>query len=264
MRFPPLIKLRTLIPLLLVIVLTHACIPQKETVYFQEKSKRNNYENPYGAPESVTEKYFLRPNDQLYIHVNTSNPKLSEYFNPGRGSSGGVTQQNTMLYTYPINDQMEIDFPFVGKINLQGCNLVMAKERIAQALKPFLSDAQLVVRISGPSFVALGEFGRVGRIDMGKEQITIYEAVALAGEVKPYGKKRKVKIVRPTPQGSEFFYVDLTDKNLVDSDHYYIYHNDMLYVRPMKARAWGIGESFSFGVAGSLIAIYLTVQALVK
>ena len=264
MDFPPLFKLRTLIPLVWVIVLAHACIPQKETVYFQEKSTQKNYKNPYGEQESITDKYYLRPNDQLYIHVNTSNPKLAEYFNPARGSSGGQTQQSSMLYTYPINDQMEIDFPFVGKINLQGCNLVMAKERIAQALQPFLSDAQLTVRLSTPSFVALGEFGRVGRIDMGKEQITIYEAVALAGEVKPYGKKRKVKIVRPTPDGSEFFYIDLTDKNLVDSDHFYIYPNDILYVRPMKARVWGIGESFSFGVAGSLLAIYLTIQALVK
>lgn len=239
------------------------CIPQKETVYFQDHTNRKNYDNPYGLPETITEKYILRPNDQLYINVSTSNPKLSEYFNPSRNTTSG-SQQSTMLYNYPIDDNMDIDFPFVGKINLAGCTRAAAKQKITEALEPFLTDAQVTVRLSGASFVALGEFGRVGRIDMGKEQVTIYEAVALAGDIKPYGKKRKVRIGRPTPEGTKFHFVDLTDKNLVDSEYYYIYNNDIIYVRPMKARAWGIGESFSFGVAGSLLAIYLTFQALLK
>ena len=241
-----------------------SCIPQKETVYFQDHTSRKDYENPYNLPKTITEKYILQPNDQLYINVSTSNPKLAEYFNPGRSAAIGGQQQSNLLYTYPIDDNMDIDFPFVGKINLAGCNRAAAKQKITEALEPFLTDAQVTVRLSGASFVALGEFGRVGRIDMGKEQVTIYEAVALAGDIKPYGKKRKVRIGRPTPEGTKFHYVDLTDKNLVDSDYYYIYNNDIIYVRPMKARAWGIGESFSFGVAGSLIAIYLTFQALLK
>ncbi len=247
----------------LTVIILNSCIPQRETVYFQDQSGRKNYENKFGKPESITGKYILMPNDQLYIHVSTSNPKLSEYFNPSRNIIAGA-QQSTALYTYPIDDNMDIDFPFVGKINLQGCNNATAKQRITQALEPFLSDAQVTVRLLNASFVAIGEFGRPGRIDMGKEQITIYEAVGLAGEIKPYGKKRKVKIVRPTPAGSVFYYIDLTDKNLVDSDLFYIYNNDVIYVRPMKARAWGIGESFSFGVAGSVLAIYLTIQALTK
>jgi polysaccharide export outer membrane protein len=86
----------------------------------------------------------------------------------------------------------------------------------------------------------------------------------MAGDVKPSGKKRQVKIVRPTQDGSEFFYVDLTDKNLVNSDHYYVYNNDVIYVRPMKAKAWGIGETFPYGLVGSLLALFITVQALIK
>ena len=244
-------------------LLINGCIPQRETVYFQDQSTGNNYKNPYGEQVVITEKYILKPNDQLFINVTTSNTKLSEYFNPNRSSSG-ASQQSTMLYTYPIDDNMDIDFPFVGKINLKGCTRAQAKQKITDALLPFLSDAQLTVRIPGASFVALGEFGRVGRIDMGKEQITIYEAVAMAGDVKPSGKKRKVKIVRPTLEGSEFFYVDLTDKNLVDSDHFYVYNNDVIYVRPMKAKAWGIGETFPYGLVGSLLALFITVQALIK
>lgn len=248
---------------ILIIVFFTGCVSQKETVYFQDHSDRGAYKNPYGNQGAITEKYILRPNDQLYIHVTTSNTKLSEYFNPSRNASG-ATQQSTMLYTYSIDDNMNIDFPFVGKINLTGCTRSGAKQKITEALEPFLSDAQVTVKISGASFIALGEFGSVGRIDMGKEQVTIFEAIAMAGEIKPYGKKRKVKIVRPTPQGSVFYYVDLTDKNLVDSDHFYIYNNDVIYVRPLKAKAWGIGETFPYGLVGSLLALFITVHTLTK
>jgi len=257
-----------LILFLLSVLFLNGCIPQKQTVYFQDLSQKRNYENKYGEIDGITNKYKLRPNDRLYIYVTTSNPKLSEYFNLGRTGTSNVSAQNLTLFSYIIDDEMNIDFPFVGKINLDDCTRYEAKEKIIAALIPFLSDAQVTVRLFDTSFIALGEFGKPGRIDMGKEQVTIFEAVALAGEIKPYGKKKKVHIIRPTPEGSISYIVDLTDRNLIDSEFYYIYSNDIIYVRPMKARMWGIGESFSLGVAGGVIgsalALTMSIIALTK
>jgi len=227
----------------------------------QDLNRNKDYENPFGKLEDIVDKYKLMPNDQLFVNIYTSNPKLSEYFNPGRIGSSGSNTQNLSLYAYIIDDEMNIEVPFVGKVNLSGCTRVEARERINDALKPFLSDAQVTVRLYNSTFIALGEFGRVGRIDMGKEQITIFEAVALAGDIRPYGKKKQVQIMRPTPDGAQIFFVDLTDRNIIDSEQYYIYCNDVLYVRPMKARAFGISETFSFGVIGSVMAFTLSIFA---
>ncbi|MDR2927764.1 MAG: polysaccharide biosynthesis/export family protein [Cytophagaceae bacterium] len=250
----------------------NGCIPQRETVYLRDLSEEKDYENPYSELKSITDRYQLRPNDQLYIQVTTSDPKLSEFFNPSRlGGALGSANQSLSLYTYVIDDNMDIDFPFVGKINLKECTRVMAEEKVTEVLQPFLKEAQVLVRLYNSSFIALGEFGNVGRIDMGKEQVTIFEAVALAGDIKSHGKKRQVQITRPTSNGSVTFFVDLTDRNIVDSDQYYIYSNDIIYVRPMKAKSWGFGESFSFGIfsstigmVSSTIALIFTIQALKK
>lgn len=254
---------RILLLNLLTLIVLNGCIPQKETVYFQDHESRKNYQNPYGEQDGITEKYILRPNDALFIRVSTSNPLLSEFFNPG-GNNQTTATATSPLYTYPIDDDYNIDFPFVGTINLKNCNRRQATEKIREALLPYVTDAQLTVRLSNPSFIALGETSSRGRIAMGKDQVTIYEAIALAGDVRPFGKKRAVKIIRPTQEGSETFFVDLTDNNLVDSDHYYIYPNDIIYIRPMKAKTWGIGESFSFGVFSSVLAMYFTLNALFK
>ena len=253
-----------LINAVILLSLLNSCIPQKQTVYLQDLSQNAGYQNPYGEIDGITNKYKLRVNDQLYIHVFTSNPKLSEYFNIGRSSNTNVSNQNISLYSYVIDNEMNIDFPFVGKINLEGCTVTTAKEQIIKSLDTFLNDAQITIRLYNSSFVALGEFGRVGRIDMGKEQITIFEAVALAGDIKLTGKKKKVMVTRPTPEGSVSYFIDLTDRNILDSDKYYIYNNDILYVRPMKAKQWGFGETFSFGIIGSVLAFTISILALTK
>ncbi|WP_026472969.1 polysaccharide biosynthesis/export family protein [Alkaliflexus imshenetskii] len=250
--------------ILICIVGLAGCIPHKEIIYFQDHSERKNYENPYAPIDGITEKYILQPNDYLTIRVTSSNPKLTEFFNPGGSTQAVTATTQSPLYQYPIDDNHEIDFPFVGKINLKGATRAQATELIREALLPFVTDAQITVRLANPSFIALGETNTRGRIAMGKEQITIFEAIALAGDVRTFGKKRKVKIIRPTSDGAQSFYIDITDKNLLDSDKYYIYPNDILYIRPMRARAWGIGESFSFGILTSALALYLTVSALIK
>ncbi|GAO31088.1 polysaccharide biosynthesis/export family protein [Geofilum rubicundum] len=255
---------RTSLLLIFLVIIFNGCIPQKETVYFQDLDDRRGYENPYGELETITEFYLLKPNDALSIRVTTSNPKLSEFFNMGMGNQSNAATSQSPLYTYPIDDHYNIDFPFVGLINLENCTRKEATERIKLALLPFVSDAQVTVRLANPSFIALGETNSRGRISMGKEQVTIYEAIALAGDVRPFGKKKQVKIIRPTKDGSETFHVDLTDNNLLNSDRYYIYPNDIIYIRPMKAKTWGIGESFSFGILTSAIAMYLTLNALFK
>ncbi|TCO09352.1 polysaccharide export outer membrane protein [Natronoflexus pectinivorans] len=254
-------KIKILSPVLILFMLYfNSCIPHREIIYFQDLEDTKGYDNPFGELETVTERYILQPNDALIIRVRTSNPQLYEFFN--MTSSQNVAQATQ--WTYPIDDNYEIDFPFVGKINLKGCTRQEAKERIIEALLPFLSDAQVTVRIANPSFVALGEFTSRGRIAMGRDQVNIFEAVALAGDVRPFGKKRELTIIRPTMDGSETIVVDLTDRNLIDSDHFYIYPNDILYIRPMRARQWGIGESFSFGILTSLIAFYFTLNAILN
>ncbi len=238
-----------------------SCVPQRETVYLQDHSDKKDYENSYGRYKTITDKYFLLPNDYLYIHVRTPDPKLSEFFNQ-TSTTGNNNTQNQKFFYYLIDDSMNIDFPYVGLINLEGCNIQMAKNRVREALKPFLKDADLIVKLAYNTFTVLGEVGKPGVINMDKEQITIFEAFAKAGDIQFFGKKKKVKLVRQTPKGEITYIFDLTDQNIVNSEYYYIYPNDLLYVRSMKAKMWGIGESFSIGIITSALALALTIYTL--
>ncbi len=241
------------------VIFIASCIPQKELLYLQEKESIIEYEKA----EEITGKYILQPNDYLIIQVSTFDPKISDFFNSTRG--GNMGGQSSNLYMYMIDDDMNIDFPYAGKINLKDCNLERAKEKIKKDLNPYLKDANILVRLGNNSFTILGEVGSPGLHRMSKDQMTIFEVMGVAGDVTSFGKRKDIKIVRPNGDGTyNTFVVDITDHKIIGSDHYYIYPNDLIYVRPMRARQLGIGESISLGVFSTLLALGLTIITLTK
>jgi polysaccharide biosynthesis/export protein len=248
------------------IALLASCIPQKELMYLQDKvEKDKNYVNPYDTTQQITGLYYLKPNDYIRIEVNSLDPKVSEFFNlSSTNSASGMLQNNIAFVSYLIDDQMNIDFPYAGKINLRGCNIPLAKQRIEQALKPYLTDMSLKVNLAYSTFTILGEVRSPGVKNMSKEQITIFEALALSGDLTIYAKRKKVKLMRQTAKGPQIYVFDVTDKNIINSEYYYIYPNDFIYIKPMKAKIFGIGESFTFGIITTAVATYLTISALAK
>jgi len=239
-----------------VLLLTTGCIPLKETMYMQGGKQPEAKDTLL----SITDEYYLRPNDYLYISVSTADTKLSTFFNSGSQSSGGQT--NSKFTYYLIDDKMNIDFPFVGQINLKDCNLKMAKAKIRIALLPYLNEANLIVKLANTQYTILGEVRKPGVLDMKKDQVTIFEAIADAGDLTTYAKRKEVVLLRKTKKGEQTHVLDLTNPSIINSEYYYIYPNDLIYIRPMKARQWGIGETIPYGLIASVLALYLTIQSI--
>lgn len=267
MSFTKILSTKTIWVYIIAIAALSSCIPQKELMYLQDQAEKNkDYKNPFDTTAQITGVYFLRPNDYIRVEVNSLDPKVSEFFNLTNTNSSGAgnIQNNIAFISYQIDDHMNIDFPYAGKINLAGCNIPMAKTRIEQALKPYLTDMSLKVDLALSTFTVLGEVRSPGVKNMSKEQITIFEAIALSGDLTIYAKRKKMKLMRQTPQGPKIYVFDVTDKNIINSEYYYVYPNDFIYIKPMKAKMFGIGESFTFGVITTLLATYLTLSAINK
>jgi polysaccharide export outer membrane protein len=45
-----------------------------------------------------------------------------------------------------------------------------------------------------------------------------------------------VLVIRPTPDGSKTYHIDLQDKNLLLSDAYFLLPNDLVIVDPIKSK----------------------------
>ena len=119
------------------------------------------------------------------------------------------------------------------------------------------------------TFIQGGFRGKVGReerfFQISLRFYIIYDAIAMAGGFTPYAKRREVKLLRKDGTGRVHMYViDVTDDNIINSDFYYIYPNDILYVRPLKVKTLGFGEILSTSLVTSLVTLYLLVLNITK
>lgn len=244
-----------------------SCIPQKRIVLVQNK---DNGDEVFDKLDSITNKYRLQVNDYLYVTVTSPDPKLSSFFNPMQMGSMSSTMSSKEFYYYLVDDNMDIEFPVVGKINLKGCNLESAREKIKKAISGYLNEFDVTVHLASNTYTILGEVNKQGQIAMTRDQITIFDAIGNAGGFTSYAKRSSVKLLRKDVDGKiHTYFLDLTDDNIINSDFYYIYPNDVLYVRPLRAKTFGFGEVLSTqlattvtGLVTSFITLYLLIKSL--
>ncbi|NJO02073.1 MAG: hypothetical protein HC880_10590 [Bacteroidia bacterium] len=82
----------------------------------------------------------------------------------------------------------------------------------------------------------LGEVNRPGHYPIFNDQVTLFEALSLAGDLKEFANARQIKLIRQKPEGVAVVLLDITDDDILMSPYYYLLPNDILYVEPLKAQ----------------------------
>ncbi len=242
-----------------------SCIPQRKVILVKDVVEEVS---EYTPTTNITERYVLRPNDYLFVDVTSPDDQtLTAFFNPRKSTGSGGSSSNMSrpeFYYYVIDDSCCIDFPVIGKIDLKGCTVSMAKERISAAISKMTSNFTLICRLATNSFSILGEVGNQGRYTMDKDQITVFDAISTAKGFTSFAKRKDVKVLRKDTDGKVRAHkLDLTSGDVIASEYYYIYPNDVIYVRPMWYKMFGWGETMSFALISSmlsLIAVMISIK----
>ena len=246
-------------------VLLVSCNTSKEIVYFQDIVV-NQPEAIIGARDIT-----VQPKDQISIMVSSKDPQLAALFNLTRvqyraGSSdlrsGNI---NGEISGYTLDDKGNIDFPVVGTLHIAG----MTKSQIATLVKKRLMEENLVndpvvtVEFMNLYFSVLGEVKTPGKYAITKDQITLLEAISMAGDLSIYGKRDAIFVIREENGERVTHWVDIRSKDLFNSPVYYLKQNDVVYVEPNKSRSKSsnFGAAETFGI--SSLSILLTLTSLV-
>ncbi|MDE5423391.1 polysaccharide export protein [Ancylomarina sp. DW003] len=242
-----------------------SCIPQKKTIYMRDVSGKKEYINLYTKAIEVTEAYTILRGDYIYIRVLTPDEAVASLYNlnVGQMNMNGTGDPSSLRFqSYQVGDEGSIDFPYVGEVKVTGLTVKEVKAKMQDILKKHIDTFTLQVQLTNTQFTVLGEVNNPGQYNMSKDQITVFEAISQAGDLTIYGKRKKVRIVRPSNEGTKTITVDLTDLNLIDSQNYFIQPNDLIYVEPIKAQMFGFGETFSLSLITSLISFFLLANSL--
>ena len=119
----------------------------------------------------------------------------------------------------------------------------------------------ITIRIINYSVNIMGEVLRPGKYLTQNDRITIFDGLALAGDMTLYGRRDNVKVLREKVDGTlEYITLNLNDKNIIYSPAFYLEQNDVVYVEPNKSRSRSsnFGAAESFGISSLSILITLT------
>lgn len=259
------IRCKILKNLILLIFLMSSCVTHKKLTYLQYANKSDNSIIPITDSRiTITpSEYKVMPFDNLYIRIITPDPQWSEIFNSvptGGGSS--ITEESAALLGYLVDVNGCIEIPYAGKLEVAGKTLPEIKVNLDSTFKKYISDASITVRMVNNYVSIIGEVRAPGRYPLTRNRINIFEALSMAGDMNEFGKRQKVQLIRPSPNGPLIKEFSLTDRGILTSEYFYIMPNDIIYAEPLKGRSFQINSSTYSLILGSIATILSSVTTL--
>lgn len=237
--------------IILLPLLMASCVTSKRVNLMQEPGKNGI---PQYADTISYEDYELRIGDRLYIYVYSVDERVNKMFNSSSGTiglqmlqGGGGVGGSYDLYTYLVQGDGCIDFPMVGRIPVRGLTTRNVKAILEEELSSFIKsygEYQMMsvdVKIVRRSFSVISDRGS-GTFNIQKEKVTIFEALAMAGDIGDFGDRSKVRIVREKEGVTHVKEFDVRSQDIINSEFYYIEPNDVIYIQRIKGQSFGINS----------------------
>lgn len=204
-----------------------SCVPVNKLSYFNDINELNE---PGVNPR--TQKIIM-PFDKLYVKVLSIDPQTSMIFNTTEEIRYGSAGSDVLGYL--VDEGGNINFPFVGNINVGGLTTSKAAEKIQKALNDYVSNTSITVKYVDNQVTVLGEVQRQGVYNFSEDKLNIYEALGLGGGITRYGNRKNIILVRNEGDKIMHHRLNLSDSKISGKDTYYILPNDVLIVEPLNA-----------------------------
>lgn len=243
-----------------------ACNAQRRVLYLQDVES--------GSEIVLPENYIIRlkPLDQITVVVNSKNPELAMPFNTStsynalNGMVTNSTANESSLQVITVDSKGYIALPVIGKVKVGGLTREEAEAKIEKMIidGEYIADPKVNVRFANLTVSIIGEVTKPGRYNINKDQLTIFEALALAGDMTIYGNREDVAIIREKEGKSIVTKLDLRSQDIFSSPYFYIEQNDVIIVSPNKYKAATaeINQNRSFWISLTSTAISLATLVI--
>jgi polysaccharide export outer membrane protein len=211
---------------ILITILTVSCVPTKQLSYFNDL---NELQEPGVNPR--TQKLIM-PFDRIYIKVISIDAQTNQIFGTTEEMRSGM---DNGILGYLVDETGNINFPFVGIINVASLTTAKAAEKIQKALDDYVPKTSVIVKYIDNQVTVMGEVKNQGVYSFLQDKLNIYEALGLGGGLTQYGDRKKIILIRNEGAKIMHYRLDLSDSKIAGKDTYYILPNDVIVVEPLKA-----------------------------
>ena len=224
----------------------------------------------------------IKPDDQLLISVNSSDPAATAiyslpYYNPGadagvpttaaNGTPLPVVTSSMQIQTYVVNSDGDIYFPVLGKIHVSGMTTEQLQAYLTERISHDVEDPVVNVRIANFEVVVGGEVKSPKKIRVNRNRYSVLDALGDAGDLTEYGERSNVLLVREENGRREYHRLNLNSSDILSSPYFYLQQNDYIYVEPNAVRQanskYNQHNSFKLSVISTIVSASSVVASLV-
>ena len=215
-----------------------SCRPSRNLVYFSDLKNSENYQTKVQNEAALR----IQPDDLLSIRLNSLSQESNALFNRGVLQAPGGSNNNpspeivTPSDGYLVDPDGNIDFPVLGKIMLGGLTKEEATTKITTAVKQYVKSPIITIRLLNFQITVIGEVNKPSTFVVPTGRINILEALGLAGDMTPYGRRENVLLVREKDGVRSTTRLNLNNKELLNSPNFYLQQNDVVYVVPDRLK----------------------------
>lgn len=224
-----------------------SCKTPQEVAYFQD------FDQVMKVESQARQAIVVKPDDKIQIIVHSKDPQLASLFNLpvvtsrlgqnaatfGGTISGGQNNSSEGLGSYTVASDGTIDFPVLGRLHVAG----MTREQLAGFIKgelmgrDLIKDPTVSVEFLNTGISILGEVKVPGRYIVNRDELTVLDAIALAGDLTIQGRRDNIRVMRRQGNEMQVYVLSLLDgKNLYNSPGFFLEQDDVVYIEPNDIR----------------------------
>lgn len=245
-------------------LLLASCATNKRAAYIQQVQT--------DISTAIEQDYQIRikPLDRLTVTINSKDPELAAPFNAAssynslNGLSSYSSSSNGNLQILTVDKEGKIQLPIIGEIDCDGLTRNELAKKIENTIREngMVHDPIVIIQFADVKFSVLGEVARPGQFSITKDRISLFDALAMAGDLTIYGQRENVALIREENGMRTVHYFDLKNPDILTSPYFYLQQDDVVYVTPnkYKAQAGEINQNRSFYI--SLVSVAVSVATL--
>ena len=245
--------MKKILQILILIIVILSCSSKKKIIYIQDTDRLDNNKSTYFE-------YVLKSGDILYINVSPKSILNSNLLNESQAFNNTLTRESLIFKGNTIDKDGYISYPSVGKIKAENLTVNELEDKIYDKIlqNEILTDHTVNIKVLNWDVNILGEVNSPGRYYFDNQNLNLFEAIAMAGDLTINGKRKDVNIVREVNGEFEVLKVDLTSVSIFDQKNFLIFPGDTIIVNPNSSRVKNAGIIGNSGTLLSLLSFILS------
>ena len=245
--------------LFVILLLICSCSSKKDILLIQDTESKIDYNFEF-------EDIKIQVDDILRIKISSKSVDVASLYNSQQINDRGATILGYQLEGYLVNSKGFINIPILKPVLVNGLTINQASLKIKKLLEEeeVLRNATVDIKILNAYFTILGEINSPGRYSFLENNMNIFQALGIAGDLTINGKRNDIRIISTNNGKMTVNSIDLTTSKFLIANKFQIFPGDIIIVNANNARVKNAGIVGNFGNLLSVMSFILSSIILIS